>query len=129
MATQLLKKVVRESTEIIDEKEIVITLLPNQKIELKLKGARGKGKMISIGDLYNQLYNLEGVAIEASEKVRDSGPVSVSSVKSNNVGDRKMISLYDLRSQNAISMLDLDVKCKFDTIIKNVIDSYKVKVY
>lgn len=118
MATALLKDLTRESTEQVDGKEIVVTLMADQTIELKLKGKRGSGKTISIKDLYAQLY---GDVVKDS---KEDGPISI--VKSApKRGDNKMISLYDLRSQNAISMLDMETLAKFDHIIKNVIDSYK----
>jgi hypothetical protein len=39
------------------------------------------------------------------------------------------ISLYDLRSQSAISNLDYETKVKLDGIIKNLIDDYGYKGY
>lgn len=117
MATKLLKNLVRESTEVIDGKEISITLTSGQEIELKLKGKRGEGKTIYIKDLYNQLYGLE--LMEGNKK---KGVVSISNTPKKRA-DIKMISLYDLRSHNAISMLDVPTMAKFDQIIKSVIDS------
>jgi len=38
MATKLEKSITRESTETIDDKEILVTLTEGQEIELKLKG-------------------------------------------------------------------------------------------
>ena len=117
MATKLLKNLIRESTETIDGKEISITLTSEQEIQLKLKGRRGDGETIYIKDLYNQLYGLE-----KSDSNENRGSVSV--IRGPNTqGDSKMISLYDLRSHNAISMLDLHTMSKFDQIIKSVIDS------
>jgi hypothetical protein len=121
MATKLTKILVRESTETVDGKEIIITLTTDQEVELKLKGKRGKGETIYIKDLYNQLYGIEGEG-----NTKKDGPLSISNAKPNRKrGDSKMISLYDLRSQNAISAMDLATKAKFDQIIKNVIDSTK----
>jgi len=117
MATKLIKNIVRESTEVIDGKEITITLTSDQKIELKLKGKRGSGETIYIKDLYNQLYGLEG-----SDGDKKKGVVSISNTPKKR-GGGKMISLSDLRSHNAISMLDIPTLAKFDQIIKSVIDS------
>jgi len=117
MATKLLKNLVRESTSTIDGKEISITLTSDQAIELKLKGRRGHGETIYIKDLYNQLYGLE-----ASSSDDKKGALTITRGPKKR-GDEKMISLYDLRSHNAISMLDLATLAKFDQIIKSVIDS------
>jgi hypothetical protein len=119
MATKLLKKLVRESTETIDGKEILITLNEDQKIELKIKGKRGRGETIYIKDLYCQLYG-----IEVGDSKSTEGSISITSTKPKR-GDNKMISLFDLRSHNAISTMDLSTIAKFDQIIKSVIDSTK----
>ena len=118
MATILTKNLVRESEEQIDGKAIMVTLTSDQEIELKLKGKRGSGETIYIRDLYNQLYG-----VEASDKKSNDGPLSISTNKSRKRGDSKMISLYDLRSHNAISTLSVPEMAKFDQIIKSVIDS------
>lgn len=117
MATTLKKNLVRESTEKVDDKEIMITLTEDQDIELKLKGQRGDGKTIGIADLYAQLYDVGG-------PVNTEGPIQVKTKKVKR-GDNRLISLHDLRSVNAISMLDLETKAKFDQIINNLVKSYK----
>lgn len=118
MATKLIKSITRESTETFDDKEIIVTLTEAQEIELKLKGKRGKGEIINIKDLYS---HLTGVDID---KGLIDGPISVKTQTPKKRGDDKMISLYDLRSHNAISTLDLNTLAKFDQIIKSVIESY-----
>lgn len=117
MATKLEKSITRESTETIDDKEILVTLTEDQEIELKLKGKRGKGEVITIKDLYSHLTGTE------TNSQPKEGSIVVSNAPKKR-GDDKMISLYDLRSHNAISMLDLATLAKFDQIIKSVIDSY-----
>jgi hypothetical protein len=118
MATKLLKNLVRESTETIDSKEILVTLTEDQEIELKIKGTRGRGETIYIKELYGQLYG-----VDTKDSKPKEGSISVTPTKPKR-GDNKMISLYDLRSHNAISVLDLATIAKFDQIIKSVIDSY-----
>lgn len=122
MATKLNKDISRESSETIEDKEIVITLTEGQEVELKVKGSRGNGKSINIKDLYNQLYNID----DSDINIKGKKSVSIIRGSSDGVADRKLISLYDLRSQNAISMLTLTELAKFDQIIKSVIDSYKL---
>ena len=118
MATKLTKNLVRESSEVVDGKEIIITMTEDQEIELKLKGKRGKGETIYIKDLYAQLF---GVEVEG-DKPKGSIAISEAS-RPKKRGEDKMISLYDLRSHSAISTLDLETIAKFDQIIKSVIDS------
>jgi Mg-chelatase subunit ChlI len=119
MATKLTKKLVRECEDQINGQEIIITLTPEQEIELKVKGQRGKGKTIYIKDLFTQLYDID----TSSDKKSKNGPLSISTNKTRKRGDNKMISLYDLRSHNAISTLDVPTMAKFDQIIKSVIDN------
>jgi hypothetical protein len=122
MATKLTKNLVRESSEVIDGKEIMVTMTEDQEIELKLKGKRGRGETIYIKDLYGQLF---GVETESEEpKSEKKGSLSITPTKPKR-GDNKMISLHDLRSHNAISMLDLPTLAKFDQIIKSVLESTK----
>lgn len=122
MATKLLKNITRESTEVIDDKEIIITLTEGQEIELKLKSKRGKGETIYIKDLFTQLY---GINLDKSNEDKEGSiTIDTSNRTKQKGGDGKMISLYDLRSQNAISTLDLATIAKFDQIIKSVIESY-----
>lgn len=123
MATILNKKLVRETTEKVEDKEILITLTSDQKVELRLKGQRSGVKDISILDLYNQLYDLESSSSNITTN-KSNGSLSIKkNNKSNKSDNRKMISLYDLRSQNAISTLDVKTMSKFDEIIKSVIDA------
>jgi hypothetical protein len=114
MATILDKKIIRLSTEKVGEKEILVILNNDQTIELKLKSSRGSGKVISILELYEQL---NGVEIDK--------PSMNGSSKITNNGEIKMISLYDLRSHNAISLLPIGEIAKFDSIIKSVIEDVK----
>lgn len=110
MATILDKDLIRESTVKVDEREVVITLTADQKISFKLKGMKSGILTISIEDLYNQL---RGGNVESDLEVeRPRKKMSEDS-----------ISLVDLRSHNMISDMDYPTKVKFDTIIKNLIES------
>ena len=116
MATGLTKDLIRVSTDKVGDKEIIVKLTSNQKIELKLKGSRGVGNSVSILELYEDLYG-----VSATPKNNKSGTISIASRKESKQ-DKKLISLYDLRSHNAISTLDLATISKFDQIIKSLID-------
>ena len=62
--------------------------------------------------------------IDPKDSNPNDGPVKIIVSKPKR-GDNKMISLHDLRSHNAISVLELGIKAKLDQIIKSVLDSYK----
>lgn len=120
MATKLEKDITRESNVSIDGKEINITLTSTQEIKLKLKGTRKGEVKISIEKLYNQLTGNE---VNDNQNKGNDKP-SKKITKSN-----PMISLYDLRSHNAISTMDIATKAKFDQIIKSLIDNLKYAQY
>lgn len=109
MGVKLVKSVVRESSTKIDGKEIMVTLSDKQEISLKLKGKRSGQVTISLNDLYNHLNeNPKG-------KVKETKPTL----------KNPLILLSDLRSHNAISMLDLPTVAKFDQIINSLIKEMK----
>ena len=116
MATILNKDLVRESTQEIGDKAMLVTIKADQSIDLKLKGVRGDGLNISLIDLWEYL---------GGEVTPEKGGVVAIKKVAPKKGDNKMISLYDLRNMNMISMLDLKTKVKLDGIIKEVIDNTK----
>jgi len=118
MATPLNKDLVRESTEVVNDKQLMVTICANQSIELKLKGDRSGGAL-SIG--LTELYDYLGGDIS---KVKKEGVQSVPVKKSK--ANEKMISLYDLRSMSIIeSTLTHGDRVKFDSIIVELIKSLK----
>lgn len=132
MATKLKKSLRRESSEKIDGKEIMVELKEDQTIEMKVKGQRGAGESISIKDLYKLLYGVEETDepedSNDNPKKSKKGSVVINHGKSSK-NFRKNPTLHqflvDLRSQNAISNLDMETRAKFDTIIKRFMDSQK----
>lgn len=126
MATKLDKDVVRESTVKVDNREIVVTLSADQKITMKLKGMKSGEVSIDILELFGQL---SGGLPQNEEKPAKSGKsVVVSNEKpAKMTKNNPMISLYDLRTYNAISGLDYATLVKFEGIIKNLIDTYPEK--
>ena len=124
MATKLEKNLVRESTLMVDGKEILITITAEQTISLKLKGLRGhNGVSIGIAELW---YKLNGTEPD-TQPVKKSGAVNVSSTTSKPSKNDPMISLYDIRTNNSISTLPYPVICQFESILKNLIDNYPEK--
>jgi len=117
MATILNKDLVRESTVEIGDTPILVTIKADQSVEMRLKGIRG-------GDILNipliELWEYLGGAVD--HKKGEMVAITKSAPKK---GDNKMISLYDLRSANAISGLDYSTMCKFDELIGDMIKNLK----
>lgn len=122
MSTPLNKDVTRESTIKVDDREINITITSNQEIKMKLKGMKSGEVSIPIQDLYYQLIGKTDVIVNDKPK---KGSTSVIRDVEKSTKKNPMISLFDLRSQNAISTLDIPTLAKFDQIIKNLIDTIK----
>ena len=55
MATPLLSLIVRESTEQVDERNILVALTEDQRISFRLKGMKSGVLSIPIKELYEQL--------------------------------------------------------------------------
>lgn len=121
MATSLDKDVVRETTVMVDGREVVITLSTNQDIRLKLKGMKSGEVKIPINDLYDQLT---GKITEEEKPVQTAKSLSVVR-EEKSTSDNPMISLYDLRSLSAVSGLDTPTIVKFDGIISDLIKNEK----
>lgn len=119
MATKLEKDITRESTVKVKEKEIMVTLTGKQEVSMKLKGMRSGTVNIPIETLYNQLTGNESVT------PTPKGGVKTISRTKKETKSNPMMSLYDLRSHNAISTLDLATKAKFDQVIKSLIEEIK----
>lgn len=126
MATPLDKDLVRESTVKVDGREIVVTLTKGQGISFKLKGMKSGDVSIDIEKLYNQLTNRNPDAVE-EVKVSDKKSLSIVSGSGEKPSDDPMISLYELRTTNAISGLDVQTISKLDGIIVELISNEKEK--
>jgi hypothetical protein len=126
MATKLDKDVVRESTVVVDGREIVVTLSAEQKITMKLKGMKSGEVSINILELFSKL---SGNLTENSENSAKNGKSVVISNDKPTKGNKNnpMISLHELRTYNAISGLDYPTLVKFEGIIKNLMDNYQEK--
>jgi hypothetical protein len=122
MATELNKKIQRESTEEFDGRKINVFLNPDQTVSLKLKGMKTGEVKINIIDLYKQLNGVE----ESDSNKGNKTSLSIVTAKPDKVSKSEpMIPLNTLRSLNAISTLDSTTMMKFDGIIKEVIDKIK----
>jgi len=115
MATKLEKDLIRESTTMIGDRAIMVTITKDQTISLKLKGMKSGALEIPIGELYNQL---NGDDIEAPKIVKKSR---------NNVSDNiPIINLHDFRSQYLIDPgFTLETKIKLEGITTRLINELK----
>jgi len=121
MATKLEKDITRESTVLIDDKEIMVTLTSDQKVSMKLKGKRSGGVSIGIDELYGQLT---GNPINVDDNVeKNKKGLTIPQSTEKPTKKNPMILLSDLRSQNAISGGDYKHVAHFDMIIKNLMDN------
>jgi hypothetical protein len=121
MATKLEKNVVRESTVMIDDCEILVTLTADQEVSMKLKGRRTGDVKIGFDKLWHLLNGTE----TSNEDVR--GPVVIKTTQSKSSAKNPMISLIDLRAYNANAIIDYPTKVKFEAIIKSLMDNYAEK--
>lgn len=123
MATILDKELTRESTVMVNDRVIKITLTEKQTIFMLLKGMKSGGVEISIEDLYKQL---KGDTEDTDSDEKKSKPVVISHENRGKVkGDNPMISLHDLRTRCNISGFDYNVTAKLDGIFKTLIDESK----
>jgi len=127
MPTALTKDLLRESTEKYDDRNIYVTLTADQKIKMKLKGMKSGEVSTSIRSLYLELCGCEDE--EGTAPVKEVKSVSYTRKESGKYvqPDPRIakVILQDLRSQNAISGLDIETLAKFDQIIVNLLQSYK----
>lgn len=124
MATPLDKDLIRESTIKFDNREIMVTLAADQSIKFKLKGMKSGEVTIDIESLYKQLIGHEELEIVNDKKAA----LVISHEESDDDVSSKsgiLIDLNDLRSANAISMLDVPTLAKFDGIIADLLKHQK----
>jgi hypothetical protein len=121
MATKLEKNLVRESTVMVDDREILVTLTADQEVSMKLKGMRTGDVSIGIDKLWHQLNGTE------TSNADMKGPVVIKTTQSKSSAKNPMISLNDLRTYNANAIMDYPTKVKFEAIIKSLMDNYTEK--
>jgi len=114
MATKLDKKLTRESSSKVDDREILVTLTDDQTISMKLKGMKSGIVSVGIEDLFKQLSGVSVPTIETP-----SVPSIPTKVKTNN---SVMISLHDIRHRLNISGFEYPVQAKLDEILNELIN-------
>jgi hypothetical protein len=114
MATTLDKDVTRETTILIDNREIIITLTSDQKINMKLKGLKNGGFDIGIEELYEELS-------DTIQPKKPTGPVVIQNKEQKTRNKNVMIDLNDLRSISNTRGFDYETTVKFDKIISDLL--------
>jgi len=121
MATKLDKAVIRESTEVVDDRNIIISITEGQKISMKLKGMKSGAVEIDIKKLYNQL-----TGNEEEETPKEYKPVSIVTTPKEKTGSGPVINLNEFRAQYLVSAdFPLDVKVKLEAITVNLLNNRK----
>jgi len=116
MATVLDKDLIRESTELVDNREIVVTLTEDQRISMKLKGLKSGDVSIGISELYNQLNDFEKKPTNSVKK------------KTKDSDFNPMISLYGLRTNALVTKMDLTTKIELERLVCELIKE-EVKIF
>ena len=106
MATPLLSLIVRESTEKVDDRNILVALTEDQRISFRLKGMKSGVVSIPIAELYAQLTGTP------SAKPK---PVSFKRQEKNN--DELSISINRLRALNHVTPSDPHVRQRLEELL------------
>jgi hypothetical protein len=114
--TQLDRDIVRETTLLVDGREIIIRIAADQRIYFRLKGDKSDSVEIGIDTLFNQLTDGQPKVAEPVKK----GSISVKNVQGSTKND-VTISLNDLRSNNLVTKIDLPLKIKLEELICDLI--------
>lgn len=116
MATKLEQLVVRESTETIDDRNILVALTEDQRVSFRLKGMKSGSLSIPIKELYEQLSG-----DEPSPKAKPHKAVSIVNTKKVD-GKEPMVSLHQLRHLNAITpSIRYEVKARIDELLSELL--------
>ncbi len=117
MATKLDKEVIRESSVLYGNREIIVTLTEDQRILFKLKGMKSGEVSIDIESLYKQLLGIETTTV-----VKDVKP------KQPKLNDKYLVNLNDLRSNNLITKHDYKTKLVLEELICELIKE-NIKIF
>lgn len=112
MATPLDKLVVRESTETVDDRNILVALTEDQRISFRLKGMKSGASSIPIKELYAQLAG----TVVAKPKVSKTVSQPTGEV---------MIPLSRLRILNATTPGKIELVARLDELIVEILEELK----
>lgn len=123
MPTKLEKPIVRESSEMVDKRNIMVCFQTDQTIRLKLKGMKSGVLTIGVKDLYEYLFSKEN----NSEKTRKQNNVSCGEDTRVKGTDEPMINLDDFRSAYMVLDVPYDVKVRIEAIAMSLINPFRLK--
>jgi len=115
MATKLDKDLTRETSVMVNEREVILTLTADQNINMKLKGMKSGHVTIPIQEVYDQLTGGATPQVEGE-------PVKLKAGK-----ESDMVSLQDLRHRFNVSGLPYESIVQVDMIIVELLKEKKVK--
>jgi hypothetical protein len=126
MATKLDKAVIRESTIMVDDRNIIVSINEDQTISMKLKGMKSGMVSINIEELYK---TLAGDVSSKPKKEPADGALTITAESILPVsGSEPIINLNHFRSQYLISAdIPLDIKVKLEAITVQLIEPFKKK--
>lgn len=112
MATPLNSLLVRESTETVDERNILVALTEDQRISFRLKGMKSGVVSIPIKQLYEQLTNTPGAKPKAEPKL---------------TGDLSEYLINRLRTKNATTPGRMELVSRIDELCVELLNEQKEK--
>ena len=117
MATKLDKDLTRETSVIVNEREVILTLTADQNINMKLKGMKSGHVTIPIQEVYDQLTGGSGGSAQP-----EGEPVKLKAGK-----ESDMVSLQDLRHKFNVSGLPYESIVQVDMIIVELLKDRNIK--
>lgn len=120
MATPLDKLIVRESTEQVDDRNILVALTEDQRISFRLKGMKSGAVSIPIKELYGQLTN-------SPSSVGKTMQVPKKGVHNLPMESNMEILVQRLRTKNATTPCKLDLISRLDELFAEVLTELKNK--
>lgn len=134
MATILDKDLIRETTIKYNDREIVVTLGADQKFHFKLKGMKSGTVSIGIDTVYKQIVGADtpnsgllADALSVGDAVIEDDyllkkQASINELEMSKASkDNPMISLYDLRTKSAVTVMPVETHVLFENIILDCI--------
>ena len=115
MATPLDKLIVRESTEQVDDRNILVALTEDQRISFRLKGMKSGAVSIPIKELYEQLSKNPGVKPKPGK------------VEQKPTGDITEYIINRVRTKNATTPGRIEIVSRIDEICVEVLNELKQK--
>lgn len=107
MATPLDKTIVRQSTEVVDDRNILIALTDDQRVSFRLKGMKSLAGSIPIIELYEQLTGKGTVKPKAVSFVRQE----------KQRGDELLVPMSRLRSFNFVTPGKPEIKQRLEELL------------